>query len=258
MLVRWIVLPVLAASCAFAAEPLQFEARWLNREVSGCEVKFDWIEVTSGPPAVRSRINAALLEFFLSPTGDRPKDARLGPETAYKNEADSFISQCRREEKDGLKANWSLADSVTVLRDRPPFFSFQYSSHSYEGGAHPNSDKWFLTVDAETGREVELTSIMVDGFLPRLTEIAEPHFRAVRHLSPTANLKEEGFLWPDGRFQLNENYAFGETSLIFVFTTYEIASHAHGETRLEIPYAEIQDLLKPEFRNLSVSAPPRQ
>jgi hypothetical protein len=242
----------LAAGSAFAADSLKFEDRRFNRDVSGCTVKFDWIEVTSGPVALRGRINAAIQEAFFSSSGDLP-----APRTTYKKAADDFISECRKE-KDSPNPNWSLAENVTVQRDRPPVFSFEYRSDVYDGGAHPNSNTWYLNLDAETGRRVELASILSDGFPPRLTEIAERHFRAVRNLSPTANLKEEGFWWQDGRFDLNENYAIGETSLIFFYNTYEIASHADGPTRVEIPYAEIQDLLKPNFRkSLGASAPRR-
>jgi hypothetical protein len=101
---------------------------------------------------------------------------------------------------------------------------------------------------------VTLESILTEGALPRLTAITERHFRAKRELGPTADLKEEGFWWKDGRFHLNENYGFGETSLTFFYNQYEVAPYSMGVTEVEIPYAEIAHLLRPKLRQALISS----
>jgi hypothetical protein len=245
MMMRWIA-AVLAAGCAFAAEPVRFTERKLDRKVPGCEVDFSWLEATSGPAEVRGRINAAIVGAFFK--GTQKAD--------FRKEAESFIKDCREEAPHMV--GWSRDIGMERLRTRPPVLSFAYVAESFEGGAHPNAERWFLNLEPETGRQVRLESILVDGALPRLTEIAERRFRAERDLSPTADLKEEGFWWKDGRFHLNENYGFGETSLTFFYNQYEVAPYSMGVTEVEIPYAEILELLRPEFRRgFSVSGTPR-
>jgi len=110
----------------------------------------------------------------------------------------------------------------------------------------------YFNFDPVTGEPIKLASILKDGAMARLTAIAEVHFRQARKLTATAKLDEEGFGgvgfgWPDGRFALNDNYGFGEKALYFFFNDYEIAPHAMGATLVEIPYAEIRDLIRPEF-----------
>jgi hypothetical protein len=232
----------LAAGCALAAEPITFAERKLKRSVPGCEQDFRWLEATSLPPDVRGRINTAIAASFFK--GTQMPD--------FQKEADRFIKECR--EAAPHTVGWSLIIGMAALRTRPPVVSVEYVSESYEGGAHPNAARWFLNLDPETGRPVKLESILTEGALPRLTEIAERHFRAERELSPTANLKEEGFWWEDGRFHLNDNYGFGENSITFFYNQYEVAPYAMGPTEVEIPYSEILDLLRPEFRN-ALTAP---
>ena len=57
---------------------------------------------------------------------------------------------------------------------------------------------------------------------------------------------ENGFNFPSDRFKLNDNYGIGDKALVFHFNTYEIAPGAIGDRKIEIPYAEIRHLLKPE------------
>ncbi len=78
--------------------------------------------------------------------------------------------------------------------------------------------------------------------MPWLTPIAEVYFRKARQLSPTADLKEAGFWFPDGRFKLNENFGLTDTALLFNFNMYEIAARSMGETRIAIPLTGIPGL----------------
>jgi hypothetical protein len=71
--------------------------------------------------------------------------------------------------------------------------------------------------------------------MPRLTQIAETHFREVRKLAPSADLKEAGFDFPDNRFRLNDKYGFAGKSLIFFYNDYEVGPPYMGATEVEIP-----------------------
>jgi hypothetical protein len=78
-----------------------------------------------------------------------------------------------------------------------------------------------------------LASILKEGALPRLIAIAEVHFRNERKLAATAKLEDEGFNFPGG-FALDDNYGFGEKTLVF-FNPYEIAPGSMGPQDVEIP-----------------------
>jgi Protein of unknown function (DUF3298) len=61
---------------------------------------------------------------------------------------------------------------------------------------------------------------------------------------PSADLKEAGFWFKDGRFQSNENFGLTDKALLFEYNVYEIAPYVMGPTTVEIPLAEIRDLLR--------------
>jgi Protein of unknown function (DUF3298) len=235
MAVRWIVAAALAAGCGYAAEPVRFTERKLERKVAGCEVDFQWLEATSGPAEVRRRINAAIVEAFFKDT----------PGGNFQKEADDFVATCR---KDRYLIVFSLDIWVKAVHTSAPVLSFEFGTESYTGQPHAYHALWYLNLDPETGKPVKLESMLVEGALARLTEIAERHFREERELSPTADLKEAGFEREDGHFHLNENYGFGEKSLTFFYNEYEIAPYSMGSTDVEIPYGEILELLRPGFR----------
>ena len=67
-------------------------------------------------------------------------------------------------------------------------------------------------------------------------------------MSQTEELSASGFTFEGGVFKLNENYGVGDKALAFCFNTYEIAAGAMGKTEIRIPYAEMRELLKADFR----------
>jgi hypothetical protein len=151
---------------------------------------------------------------------------------------------------------WTLFRSVKVLRSAAPVFSLRCDEYVFSGGAHGADDTRYLNFDPATGQVIKLSAVLKDGSMARLTAIAEVHFRQERKLSPTANVEDENFTFPGGHFTLNDNYGFGEKALLFFFNNYEIADHAHGTTLVEIPYAEIRDLIRPEAGESNGAAGP--
>jgi hypothetical protein len=116
-------------------------------------------------------------------------------------------------------------------------------AETFMGGVHPDHNAQYLNFDSATAEPVKLSSILKDGSMAKLTAIAETHFRKEQKLGATGAL--EGFTFPHGRFELNDNYGIGEDRLVFLFNRYEIAPYYMGEVRVEIPYDEIGGLLRP-------------
>jgi hypothetical protein len=227
-----------------------FESRHIERMIPGCgdakdgcvHVEFAYVELVSGPEDVREKINAAIRDAIVS----RPRDdLKLAP-AEY---ADHFVAgyeEVRRETKD-FQQRWTLSKSVKVSRAAPPAISLEYSEWSYTGGAHGNSFTTYLNFDAATGEPLKLAAIVNPGSIPRLTAIVEAHFRKQRELAPDADLKEGGFWFPDGRFQLSPIFGLSEKDLIFQYNAYDVASYAMGPTTVTIPLTEIRALLRPAF-----------
>jgi hypothetical protein len=242
---RVVLLALLSATAALAADPLQFERHRLERNpqcgesAENCAyVDLRWVELVSGPVGLRLRVNAAIVGML----GAAPE------EIATEYLADYADEQKFVDDPEMRRVRWYHSEEVKVVRSTPSVLCFSRSQDDYSGGAHPNAEKMFLNLNAATGEKLTFDSILLPGTEPLLTEIAEPYFRKARNLTPTQDLKEAYFTWPDDRFHLNDNFALTETSLVFHYNTYEIASHADGPTEFEIPLAEIQGLLRPDFK----------
>jgi len=239
-----LIVGILVAARVLAAAPLVCAHRHIERSLPQCadphkgcvRVKLDYVEVTSGPAPVRSRMNAAILAYL-----ERGDETKLTPEQF----ANDFIKTHRREPHNVPSDGRELSRTVKLLRATPPVFAFVCDTFAYEGGAHPSSDTRFLNFDARTGEPVTLASILKENALPRLAITAEVYFRKARQLTATADLAEEGFRFAGNQFKLNDTYGIGERELIFFFNDYEIGPHSMGTTEVKIPYGAIVDLLRP-------------
>lgn len=240
---RLVLLAVFFAGQFAAAQPLLFQPRQIDRKLPGCgdskngcvHAQLDWVEAISGPEPLRSRINAAVLAF-------------LGGKTTPEQYAASFIENYQDVPKTFAGQRWYLSETVKLLHSKPPVISFQCSESSFEGGAHPSSNTTFLNFDASTGGKATLANVVIEGSLPRLTQVAEAQFRKARKLAPNEDLDEAGFIFFKGhRFYLNDNWGVTNDSLIFYYNAYEVAPYAWGPTEVRIPFSEIRDLLRPGF-----------
>ncbi len=162
----------------------------------------------------------------------------------YMNESiDQFADEYNRQlefvEGGGV---WTTETSVQIKEKGGDYVVVSMSNWSYSGGAHGNGWAIDRIIDMKTGEELFLTDFIID--VNQLTEIAEKIFRVDQELTPEANLIEEGYWFPDGDFELNENFQFTGESLEFMYNAYEIAPYAAGTISISIPMNEVKPLLK--------------
>ena len=235
---RYILIATLAIAQTLA-QPVRTAPRHVSRVVPGCgdpkagcsSATLDYVEVMSGPAQARGRINAAILAYLA-------EDKKFTP-VQYAND----LNKQYQPVSDGQQ--WDVIENVGVPRAAPPVFGVECYREGYVGGAHPIHETKDLNFDSATGDPVKLTLILEDGSMPALTVNAEKYFRKEKELGPNDDLS--GFAFPHGHFELNDNYGIGDKSLLFCFNEYEIDSSMAGPTRLDIPYSEIRDLLRPDF-----------
>ncbi len=120
------------------------------------------------------------------------------------------------------------------------------SEYSYLGGAHSNTYLRFTNFKLKSGEIIDLSDILIAGFLPELNSIVEPIFRKEKNLTEDINLTEAGFWFDDNKFSVNNNFTIGKDGLTFFYNSYEITAYAYGPTELFIPYKSIKKLIKPD------------
>ena len=134
--------------------------------------------------------------------------------------------------------------NANVLLNKPRYLSLSLNGEVYTGGAHGMNNQYFLNFDPQTGKYLTLSELIKEEKQEQLVSIAEEKFRKAYQLSAEKSLNEAGgFMFPDDRFVLTENFALSDSALLFHYNSYEIAPYALGQTDIVILYDEIRDLL---------------
>ncbi|PIQ50331.1 MAG: hypothetical protein COW03_00405 [Cytophagales bacterium CG12_big_fil_rev_8_21_14_0_65_40_12] len=168
-----------------------------------------------------------------------------------KDDFELLINEMSQEYETILKENpdynsgWLLEISSDIIFQDSLYISTASTIFSFTGGAHPNSYQVYRSYDLATGKALSLGDFLVEGFETKLNQLAEIEFRMDKQIAPDKALNDEGYFFEDGRFQLNNNFAVLEQSLLFYYNPYEIGPYSIGPTELELKLTDYVDLIKP-------------
>lgn len=155
--------------------------------------------------------------------------------------ADSFAIQGQAEIDIMESTAWE-AEMVSILDESyENYVELNISGWGYTGGAHGYGYDNYYQIDRKTGR-----TLIVDDFisdLEVLNRLGEKYLRKMYEIPVDQTLEEYGFWFNENNFQVNENFYFTPTKMVFYFNSYEIAPYAGGPTELEIPLNELDEIL---------------
>ena len=140
---------------------------------------------------------------------------------------------------------WGLDIKGDVLKVNDLYISYNINYYIFTGGAHPNGYTRFFNFVPSTGEILCLNDIFKTGFERKLNKLLEQKFRMDFELSNDAPLTEILF---ENKIEHNNNFTISENGIIFLYNRYEIAPYVFGEIILEIPYGEINDILKEPYK----------
>jgi hypothetical protein len=162
-----------------------------------------------------------------------------------------LIEEMSSEYENILKENpeynsgWLLEISSDIIYQDSLYISTASTIFSFTGGAHPNSYQVYRSYDLATGKAIELSDLLIEGYEKKLNELAEIEFRMDKQIAPDQTLNDEGYFFENGRFQLNGNFAILNETLLFYYNPYEIGPYSIGPTELELKLTDYVDLIKP-------------
>lgn len=233
-----------------APPPLRLETRSFERSLDGCgdaskrpepcvTFRVQWPEVVETKlPEARARMNAAILEKL------QPVEAPRGLEA----EAAEVIEDYEqfRDRFPNSSITYFTRRVAEVAMVNASVLCIQVTSEEFRGGAHPESTREFVNLNAATGERIELESLLRGGALERLTAAVERHFRVERGLDASQDLGEAGFTFDNNRFALPAQWGVGVRGLMFHYNPYEIAPYAAGPTAFTVPWSELDGMLRKE------------
>ncbi|MEE1944623.1 DUF3298 domain-containing protein [Pedobacter sp. KR3-3] len=166
--------------------------------------------------------------------------------TSYLDIASSFIKGYDDfyKEEPNTGQWWYLLIDIKVLRQTSNYIALEHTHADYTGGAHGNTMVSYINYNPKTNLPVVLDSLIQPGKMADLLKVAETIFRKDKKLSPTETL-EGKFYFNKGIFNLPQNFYVSDKGLVFLYNAYEIDAYAAGRTILTIPFAQLQQIAKP-------------
>ena len=164
-----------------------------------------------------------------------------------KKQKDNFLNNVKEvEDLEQPKYDFNLSVNVNDYKDITHVYMLTFA---YTGGAHYTRDDTSLYYDNKTKEFVDLKYFFKDEkSFKKLSSIAYYY---------VLKLEDKTFdeLWvkrgTDPTIDNYRHFNFKDEGLEILFPPYQIASWADGEIKITIPYEEINDLLKEEYRNTS-------
>ena len=141
---------------------------------------------------------------------------------------------------------WKQTNEVKVILNSPLILSLEFFDYNFMGGAHPNTEIAYENFDTQTGDKIYLQDLFVNNYEEVLNKIGEKKFREARSIPSNKNFDSIGFWFDNNKFVLTDNFALSKNNLVFLYNSYEVAPYAMGRTKIEIPYGELKDIIKPE------------
>lgn len=160
---------------------------------------------------------------------------------------DDFLNNVKAvEDIEQPKYDFNLSVNVNDYKNITHVYMLTFA---YTGGAHYTRDDTSLYYDNKTKEFVDLKYFFKDEeAFKKLSSIAYYY---------VLKLEDKTFdeLWvkrgTDPTIDNYRHFNFKDEGLEILFPPYQIASWADGEIKITIPYEEINDLIKEEYRNTS-------
>lgn len=203
------------------------------------QVTIDYIKI-KGETEIANKINftvGSAIIYFLNSNYEKKIRA-----TTISEASEGFIKNYESDKKEFPELSPYLAEiSVTQTSSSEKILSLQLQQYSFTGGAHGNGSTKFINFDPITGGIISNNSLMKNK--QEFTHFVEAFFRKKHNIPPKEPINSTGFWFENDKFSLPEVIGFTETSLVFIYNQYEIASYADGPIELSIPLEKAEPYL---------------
>ena len=206
-------------------------------ETFECTVISIDVPVAEGPEKIAEAINSELEQHVFSLVfSEEPSKAK-----SYEEYAKDFISNQQKTAKEFNESiPWRAIIAGEVLFESDNLISIGVNSEIFTGGAHGYSSTSFLNFDPATGEMLDHSDIFKDDFV----SFAEKAFSEQNNIPAGDPINSTGFWFEDEIFRLPGNIGFKANKVVLIYNSYEIASYAEGDFRMEFPLNEVKPYLK--------------
>ncbi len=141
---------------------------------------------------------------------------------------------------------YALAAGYETTQYSEDIISLIYTVYEFTGGAHGNTNFWTYTFDLANGTVISLEDIFLPDSDPLAVIAPIAEAQILERLGDAADTQwvAEG----TGNNPVNyQNFSLDADGITFYFPPYQVAAYAVGTQTVMIPFADLADVLAPEF-----------
>ncbi|KQS92164.1 DUF3298 and DUF4163 domain-containing protein [Chryseobacterium sp. Leaf394] len=148
----------------------------------------------------------------------------------------NYFAETKTGEEDFVreyKQTWDQISDMKVFSKTKDYLTIQYNGYGFSGGAHGYGYDLYKVVDLKNQSVIQLSDL-IDSSKITWKPILLKHV-------------DREMLF-DENITANNNFYFDSNSLTFIYNQYEIGPYAAGIIEIKVPFSEIKQALKPEFK----------
>lgn len=186
--------------------------------------------------------------------------AKLSPEEAVKKYTDDYMEAYKDLEQDykadversrkagdqvGAWYSYYETSSNEITFNQNDILAFTNYLENYTGGAHGAHAVNNHVINLKTGKPVTEQEIFVDDYQDTLAKLLVNRIAQQNKVENPKELENAGYFSVDEIYP-NGNFLVDNEGITYTFNEYEIAAYVVGQTRVFLPYEELQLILRPE------------
>lgn len=141
------------------------------------------------------------------------------------------------------RSNYEMESNVRVLEITGSTVTYQVSTFSYIGGAHPNYWTYPFSYDLKNARVLTLDNMFKNGSEQELSDILSSNLASQLNVAPD-HLTDASIFTND--LPVSHMVYLRNGTVMFHYNPYDIAPYSMGTIDIEVYPYQIKDLLTPE------------
>lgn len=186
--------------------------------------------------------------------------AKLSPEEAVKKYTEDYLDAYKDLEQDykadversrkggeavGAWYSYYETSFNEITFNKNNILAFTNRIENYTGGAHGAHAMNNHVINLKTGKPVTEQEIFVDDYQDTLAQLLVNRIAQQNKVEAPKELENAGYFSVDEIYP-NGNFLIDDKGITYTFNEYEIAAYVVGQTRVFLPYEELQLILRPE------------
>lgn len=236
-----------------ATDTLKFEIKNFKKTYKNCsedsmsctylKVSYPFFEENSSGKEINRIINAYIIDSIFTVEGKGNNKSLDGLASTFFSEYETF-----KKEVPEYGPGYALDISGSAVYNKPKALSVSIGYYINTGGAHPNSYTKYFVFNPKTGKQLKLSDVFINSFDTKLNKLIDKRYRENNKLKDTDRLDGEMGMLFENFIKFNDNFILTKDGIEFLYNRYEIAAYVYGEIEVKFSYKELQEILKPEFK----------